>query len=286
MAAAALAARRHSGGTSRLAPPDRVSAADRPVAKRPVPQRPGGAGVAAGRPGARGPRSGRHPARAVHVLPSVADARFGDRAHAPRGRRADHGRDRERVPRGRGDHGSANQQGEAADQGVRRAVPDADARRAEPRRLRAVLRVLYLIFNEGYAGSTGAELQRVELADEAIRLTRMVHRLLPEDGEVAGLLALMLLIDARRPAPNRRRRRAGPAGGSRTERSWDQALDRRGRCSARRRDGQAAGRRVPAPSGDRGPARPGSNRRRHRLASDPRACTGCWRRSPATRSSR
>ena len=67
-------------------------------------------------------------------------------------------------------------------------------------RLRSVLRVLYLIFNEGYAGSIGAELQRVELAEEAIRLTRMVHRLLPEDGEVAGLLALMLLIDARRPA--------------------------------------------------------------------------------------
>jgi predicted RNA polymerase sigma factor len=67
-------------------------------------------------------------------------------------------------------------------------------------RLRAVLHVLYLIFNEGYASSVGSELQRVELADEAIRLTRMVHRLLPDDGEVAGLLALMLLIDARRPA--------------------------------------------------------------------------------------
>ena len=63
-----------------------------------------------------------------------------------------------------------------------------------------MLRVLYLIFNEGYAGSTSAELQRVELADEAIRLTRMAHRLLPDDGEVASLLALMLLIDARRPA--------------------------------------------------------------------------------------
>jgi predicted RNA polymerase sigma factor len=66
--------------------------------------------------------------------------------------------------------------------------------------LGAVLRVLYLIFNEGYASSTGAELQRIELADEAIRLTRIVHRLLPHDGEVAGLLALMLFIDARRPA--------------------------------------------------------------------------------------
>ena len=76
-------------------------------------------------------------------------------------------------------------------------MPTADEQAA---RLPAVLRVLYLIFNEGYAGSTSAELQRVELADEAIRLTRMVQRLLPDDGEVAGLLALMLLIDARRPA--------------------------------------------------------------------------------------
>jgi predicted RNA polymerase sigma factor len=60
--------------------------------------------------------------------------------------------------------------------------------------------VLYLIFNEGYASSAGRELQRTDLTDEAIRLARMVRRLLPDDAEVAGLLALMLLIDARRPA--------------------------------------------------------------------------------------
>jgi RNA polymerase sigma factor (sigma-70 family) len=70
----------------------------------------------------------------------------------------------------------------------------------QPARVRSVLRVLYLIFNEGYAGSTGRELHRADLSDEAIRLTRMAHRLLPDDGEVAGLLALMLLVDARRPA--------------------------------------------------------------------------------------
>jgi len=67
-------------------------------------------------------------------------------------------------------------------------------------RVRTVLHVLYLIFNEGYASSAGRELQRTELSAEAIRLTRMVHRMLPDDGEVTGLLALMLLIDARRPA--------------------------------------------------------------------------------------
>ncbi|MEV6072341.1 DUF6596 domain-containing protein [Nocardia sp. NPDC052001] len=67
-------------------------------------------------------------------------------------------------------------------------------------RLGAVLHVLYLIFNEGYTASSGSELRRDELASEAIRLTRSVHRALPHDGEVAGLLALMLLTDARRSA--------------------------------------------------------------------------------------
>jgi predicted RNA polymerase sigma factor len=66
-------------------------------------------------------------------------------------------------------------------------------------RLRVVLRVLYLIFNEGYASSRGRELHRVDLSDEAIRLTRMLDRLLPQSGKVMGLLALMLLLDARRP---------------------------------------------------------------------------------------
>jgi RNA polymerase sigma factor (sigma-70 family) len=67
-------------------------------------------------------------------------------------------------------------------------------------RLPAVLLVLYLIFNEGYASSIGVRLQRLDLAREAIRLTRCAKALLPDDAEVAGLLALMLLTDARRAA--------------------------------------------------------------------------------------
>jgi predicted RNA polymerase sigma factor len=67
-------------------------------------------------------------------------------------------------------------------------------------RLAVVLHVLYLIFTEGYAATSGGSLYRAELSAEAIRLTRIVHHLLPDDGEVAGLLALMLLTDARRPA--------------------------------------------------------------------------------------
>ncbi|MGW4475704.1 RNA polymerase sigma factor [Nonomuraea sp. NPDC004354] len=69
-----------------------------------------------------------------------------------------------------------------------------------PDRLDVVLHVLYLIFNEGYTATSGPDLQRADLTAEAVRLARTVHRLLPDDGEVAGLLALMLLTDARRAA--------------------------------------------------------------------------------------
>ena len=90
-------------------------------------------------------------------------------------------------------------------------------------RLRSVLHVLYVIFNEGYATSTGRELHRTELSDEAIWLTRMLRQMLPGDAEVSGLLALMLLIDARRPA------RTDAAGelitlAAQDRTLWDQAL--------------------------------------------------------------
>ncbi|WP_275467101.1 RNA polymerase sigma factor [Streptomyces noursei] len=90
-------------------------------------------------------------------------------------------------------------------------------------RLRVVLHVLYLIFNEGYTASSGSELHRADLAHEAIRLVRMVHAQLPDDGEVTGLLALMLLTHARREA------RTTPAGDlvpldEQDRGAWDRAL--------------------------------------------------------------
>ncbi|WP_024755404.1 RNA polymerase sigma factor [Streptomyces exfoliatus] len=83
------------------------------------------------------------------------------------------------------------------------AVPAGEDRAA---RLAEVRHVLYLVFNEGYTASGGDDLTVPELATEAIRLARLLHRLVPEDTETAGLLALMLLTDARRPA------RTGPHG--------------------------------------------------------------------------
>ena len=77
-------------------------------------------------------------------------------------------------------------------------VPDA-SRSSRPR-LRAVLAVVYLVFNEGYTASSGEELVRDDLCAEAIRLGRLLAQLMPDEPEVLGLLALMLLVESRRPA--------------------------------------------------------------------------------------
>lgn len=90
-------------------------------------------------------------------------------------------------------------------------------------RLRLVLRVLYLLFNEGYATSNGPDLARTDLSGEAIRLTRAVHAALPEDPEVAGLLALMLLTEARRPARCDAEGELVPLS-EQDRRLWDRAL--------------------------------------------------------------
>jgi RNA polymerase sigma factor (sigma-70 family) len=107
-----------------------------------------------------------------------------------------------------------------ADAGARFEPPPEEERAA---RLVVVLHVLYLIFNEGYTATSGERLQRRELAREAIRLTRTTHTLMPGDGEVAGLLALMLLTQARSGA------RDGPGGtliplAEQDRLSWDGAL--------------------------------------------------------------
>ncbi len=104
--------------------------------------------------------------------------------------------------------------------GVRFALPPPDQR---PDRLRSVLHVLYLLFNEGYTSSGGPALSRTDLSGEAIRLAGMTRAAVPDDPEVAGLLALMLLTDARRPA------RTGPGGeliplAEQDRARWDRSL--------------------------------------------------------------
>jgi RNA polymerase sigma-70 factor, ECF subfamily len=108
-------------------------------------------------------------------------------------------------------------------------IPFRVPERAElPNRVPAVLRVIYLIFTEGYAATGGASLVRPELVDEALRLARILHRLLPGEREVAGLLALMLLVDARRAA--RVDRRGEPVLLDDQDRSlWDRVKIEEGR---------------------------------------------------------
>ena len=103
-------------------------------------------------------------------------------------------------------------------------IPYRVPRDAElPSRLPFVLAVVYLIFNEGYTASAGQDLGRTELADEAIRLARLLAALMPDEPEVTGLLALLLLTEARRPA------RTGPGGtlvrlADQDRGRWDRAM--------------------------------------------------------------
>ena len=139
-----------------------------------------------------------------------------------------------------------------------------------PDRLRGVLRVVYLIFNEGYAAAEGDRLVREELCDEAIRLGELLTRLMPDDAEAWGLLALMLLHDARRAA------RVDPSGRYVALDAQDRSLlgsgpDPRGPRAARPRGAPAPPGRVPAAGRHHRPADRGSGRRRDRLGADRRA---------------
>lgn len=106
------------------------------------------------------------------------------------------------------------------ERGARFRLPDSGDYDA---RLTAVSAALYLIFNEGYASAIGPNLMAPQLSDEAIRLTRLLHRAVPDDAEVAGLLALMLLTDARRPARTTDDGRLVPLA-EQDRRRWDRAL--------------------------------------------------------------
>ena len=156
---------------------------------------------------------------------------------------------------------------QVADSGVPFRMPNGPERE---QRLTVVLHVLYLIFTEGYAATSGPGLLRADLSAEAIRLTRIVRRLLPGDGEVAGLLALMLLTDARRPA------RTGPDGeliplDEQDRQPLGPGEDRRGRGAHHRCAAAGRYRPLPDPGGDRRRPRRGRQFRGDRLAADPRA---------------
>ena len=138
-----------------------------------------------------------------------------------------------------------------------------------PERTSGVLAVLYLMFNEGYAASTGDELIRVDLCAEAIRLARLLNRLMPDEPESGGLLALLLFQHSRREA------RTDPAGDLITleeqDRSrWNAGGDRPGERDSRRGRSPERHRSLPGASAHRRLPRQRATRRRDRLAPDRR----------------
>jgi len=150
------------------------------------------------------------------------------------------------------------------DSGIPFQLPTAGER---AQRLRAVLHVQYLIFNEGYTSSIGPHLRRADLSHEAMRLTRIVRHLQPDDTEVAGLLSLMLLTDAR---ANGRRGRVDPTRAARPG-ALGSATDHRGSRASLGHATQRRRRPIPIASRHCRRSRRGCPRRGHGLAADPGA---------------
>ena len=183
--------------------------------------------------------------------PALGPARPG-RAHPAAARRPDDGGDRARLPGAGADDGAAAGAGEGKIRDAR--IPYRVPTEAElPDRLRAVLAVVYLVFTEGHNATSGDRVVREDLCAEAIRLGRLLAELMPDEPEVTGLLALMLLTSSRRPA------RIGPDGSlvllADQDRSlWDAGAGRRGPGAGAALPAARPAGAVPGAGGDRGGA--------------------------------
>ena len=156
--------------------------------------------------------------------------------------------------------------GKIRDAGIPYRVPrEADL----PERLAAVLAVVYLIFNEGYAASSGDRLIREELCEEAIRLGRLLAELMPDEPEALGLLALMLLVHSRRAARTTRDGELVPLA-EQDRRLWDRDLIEEGQALVAALPAAKPARPLPDPGRDQRRPQRRLHRSRDRLAADPR----------------
>ena len=182
--------------------------------------------------------------------PSLAPEAQG-RPHAAQPGRPDHAGDRARVPRPRADDGPAHRAGEAKDPRRRHSLRGAARRTSSPSGSPSVLAVLYLVFNEGYAASSGDALVRRDLCAEAIRLGGLLAALMPDEAEVLGLARADAAPGLAARRARGRRRRHGPAGGRRIAGCGTARRSRRASPSAERALALAPARALRAAGRDR-----------------------------------